>query len=361
MKYELEFLGVNEETCNADAICFRFFSEEDQRYIVGVYDGGTQKFGDALVNHLNTYYFQNQDNPTIDFIICSHTDQDHASGLSTLFDNFKVNALIMNRPWLYVDDIFDKVADGRITKDSLKQRLKDAYPYVKILEDKAEENSVSIYEGFQGTIIYNLLTILSPTKELYFDLLVESNKTPLVEKTAIQESFFSRIANAVKMVWETWTDELLREDVSTSPENEASIVIFGDMQDETFLLTGDAGIRALNQSINFASNIGIDVQEIKIHQIPHHGGRHNVSPSILDALLGEKVDENSTETKTAFVSVGKGTDHPKRMVTNAYMRRGVKVIEARSNTILHYHGTPSRNGWNTVVPMAFSDEVEDWD
>lgn len=361
MKYEIDFLGVNEETCDTDAICFRFFSEEEQRYIVGVYDGGTQKYGEALVSHLNNYYFQSEENPAIDFVICSHTDQDHASGLSILLDNFNVGALIMNRPWLYIDDIFDKVTDGRITKDSLEKRLKDAYPYIRALEDKADENNVSIYEGFQGMTIYKLLTILSPTKEFYLDLLVETNKVPLAEKTTMPDSFLKRIVYSVKMILESWTNELLRENVSTSPENEASIVIYGDMQDETFLLTGDSGIRALDQSINYASGVGIDVQQIKIHQIPHHGGRHNVSPSVLDALLGNRIVEYSTPTKFAFVSVGKGTDHPKRMVTNAYIRRGAEVFEARNNTICHQRGMPVRNGWDTVVPMSFSEEVEEWD
>jgi beta-lactamase superfamily II metal-dependent hydrolase len=133
------------------------------------------------------------------------------------------------------------------------------------------------------------------------------------------------------------------------------------MIDEKFLLTGDAGIRALNQSIDYANSIDTDIKEVKIHQIPHHGGRHNVSPSVLDSLLGKKIKNDSNSTKTAFVSVGKGTDHPKKMVTNAYMRRGAKVFEARSSTIRHQKGTPDRPGWTTVTPTPFSEEVEDWD
>jgi metal-dependent hydrolase (beta-lactamase superfamily II) len=152
-------------------------------YVCGVYDGGTQKYGEALVTHLKKYYFVDTENPTIDFVICSHSDQDHASGLSALFDNFKIDALIVNRPWLYIDDIWDKVTDGRITKSSLESRLKEAYPYVKTLEEKANKAGTQIYEGFQGTKIYTHLRILSPTKEFYTKLLIESNKTPLSEST----------------------------------------------------------------------------------------------------------------------------------------------------------------------------------
>lgn len=191
--------------------------------------------------------------------------------------------------------------------------------------------------------------------------LVESNKTPLSENSVAQDSFFTRILNEAKTTLESWTNELLREKVSTSPENEASIVLLGDMVEEQFLLTGDAGIRALRQSIDYASKTGIDIRRIKVHQIPHHGGRHNVSPSILDALLGKKIVKGTTPTKYAFVSVGKGTNHPQKMVTNAYMRRGAKVYEARTHTVRHQNGMTSRSGWTTTTPIAFSEKVEDWD
>lgn len=361
MNYELEFIGINEDSCDADAICMRFFDVAHARYIVGVYDGGIQKYGDSLVSHLKKYYFADTKDQTIDFIICSHPDQDHALGLCSLFDNFKVDALIINRPWLYIDNIWDNVPDGRITKSSLETRLKEAYPYVDALEQRANEAGTDIYEGFQGTTIYSHLKILSPTKEFYLKLLIESNKTPLSESAAKQSGLFTRILNEVKTAIESWTNELLKEDIATSPENETSIVVCGDMDDEKFLLTGDAGIRALRQSIDYAESIGIDVtKDIKIHQIPHHGGRHNVSPSILDSLVGKRVEKNTVPTKTAFVSVGKGTDHPKKMVTNAYMRRGAKVYEVRSSIVRHQRGMPDRPGWTTVTPTPFYGEVEDW-
>jgi hypothetical protein len=65
-------------------------------------------------------------------------------------------------------------------------------------------------------------------------------------------------------------------------------------------------------------------------------------------------------TKTAFVSVGKGSDHPKKMVTNAYIRRGVKVFEARSSSKWHHSGTPQRDDYSSAKALSFSDSVEDW-
>ena len=54
-----------------------------------------------------------------------------------------------------------------------------------------------------------------------------------------------------------------------------------------FLLTGDAGIRALSNAINFTDDRNFSIKkEVNFIQIPHHRGRHNISPSLLNKLVG---------------------------------------------------------------------------
>lgn len=358
MPYEIDFIGINQDAKDADAICLRFYDSAQKRYIVGVYDGGTQAYGEALKNHMIEYYFPSVDEPEIDFVICSHSDLDHASGLSVILENFKVKNLIMNRPWLYVDDIFDKVNDGRITKQSLEKRLREAYPYIDNLEKIANDKEIEINEAFEGTTIYKKLKILSPSKQFYLDLLVESNKTPLEE--AQNQGLFKKIMSAIKNALETWTDELLREDVSTSAENEMCVVVHGKMDEGEFLLTGDAGIRALRAAIDYSKKVKINLTNVKLQQIPHHGGRHNISPTVLNELIGKIINKGDLPTKSSYVSVSKGSDHPKKMVVNAYIRRGAKVFEARESILWHHNGTPEREGWTNANQLQFSDEVEDW-
>lgn len=360
MKYEIDFLGITEKTCDADAISFRFFDERLERYVVGVYDGGTKIYGEALTEHLKKYYFVNTSNPVIDFVICSHPDQDHSSGLSIILENFKVNALYVNIPWLYVDDIFDNVNDGRITKESLIKRMKEAYQYIAELETIANRKGIEIYESFQGSKVWHNITILSPSKEFYLKLLVESNKTPLVSNSVCGNRLFDKALKYAKAIYESWTKELLREEVKTSAENESSIVIYGDMQTESLLLVGDAGIRSLRDVINYAQQNCYDLSKIKVYQIPHHGGRHNVSPSILNDLIGNVVANGATINKVAFVSVGIDSDHPRKMVTNAYIRRGVNVFVVRGQIQNHRVGLPNREGWISAVPSQFNDNVEEW-
>lgn len=364
MAYEIDFIGIDEESKDSDAIAFRW-KDENGNYKIGVYDGGIQAYGEKLQEHLNQYYFdKNETNKVIDFVICSHSDLDHASGLKTILNNFKVNALYMNRPWLYVDDVFDKVSDGRITKDSLQRRLKEKYKYVSELEDIANEKGIIIIETFQGKIIEDKLIVMSPTKDFYLDLLVESDKTPLVavENASFVKGVFKKIGNYIKNLFESWNEEKLREGVETTSENEMSIVILGNMEEESFLLTGDVGIRGLDLAITYSEDIEFPIiDNVMFLQIPHHGGRRNISPSILNRMVGEIVDEETTTGKTAFVSAGKNSDHPLQMVVNAFVRRGVKVYKNNGKIIHHHRNMPEREGWTSITKLNFDSYVEDWE
>lgn len=379
MAYEIDYIGVKADkaTKDADAICLRWKTGIALNgmpiYKVGVIDGGFEAHGNAMIAHMNQYYFddaegvKSKEKKTIDFVVVTHPDQDHAIGLKQVLKAFDVKKIYMNRPWLYVDELFDKVNDGRITKQSLRERLRNNYETIADIENIAEENKIPIYEAFEGTYVENEILILSPEKQFYLDLLVESEKTPLQEQAAFnQDGLFGRIANAVKAYivnkFEDWDIETLRENEETSAENETSVVLRGLVEGDGFLLTGDAGIRALNKAIDYMEQIGEDViSEISFYQIPHHGGRHNVSPSLLDRMVGQRVKKGATRNKTAYASVAEGSDHPLKMVTNAYIRRGVSTYETNGNTICHHCGQMTKRGWTQLKMIEFADYVEEWD
>lgn len=363
MGYELDFLGISAEKSkqDADAIAFRW--SEEEIFKVVVYDGGLQAHGEALKDHLNKYYFSG-DNNTIDAVIVSHSDQDHTSGLVTILENFNVKALYMNRPWLYVDQLYYKINDRRKTQNSLANELKEQYSYIAKLEEIAIAKDIPIYETFQGDMIEDKLTVLSPSKEFYFDLLVESQKTPLTcnNHTNIFEAVTQNISKYIKRALERWNIETLKEDVKTSSENEMSTIILGEMDKENFLLVGDAGIRGLNVAMDYADSIGKAlIENVTVLQIPHHGARRNVSPSVLNRLLGNIISENDSAHKTAFVSAAEKSDHPLQMVVNAYIRRGVKVYKTNGNTVCHHSGDiKAREGWRSCVKEVFNSMVEEW-
>lgn len=379
MSYEIDFIGVGSEKCSqdADAICLRWLRGTDifglQHYTVGVVDGGFEAHGEALIQHMNKYYFDDKydlkkaEEKTIDFMVITHPDQDHTVGLKKVLENFNVQKIYMNRPWLYVNELYDKVDDGRITKSSLKRRLREKYRTIADIEDIAEEKEIPIYEAFQGTYIEDEILIVSPEKQFYLDLLVESEKTPLQETSSYyKEGIFTSFAQYAKKkvlnLLESWDIETLRDGEVTSAENETSVVIRGIVDGSGFLLTGDAGIRALNKAIDYMDAIGEEILNVvSFYQIPHHGGRHNVSPSLLNRMIGPKLDEGEETKRSAVASVAKDSDHPLKMVTNAYIRRGVTPYKTQGNTFCHHEGQMPNRGWSQSVAIAFSDYVEDWD
>ncbi|MGI5100873.1 hypothetical protein [Treponema vincentii] len=364
MGYEINFIGVSEETKDADAIALRWETLGISQ-VIGIYDGGNQKYGEELGTFLDNYFFSPKKN-CIDFIVCSHSDMDHSSGLKHILENYKVKKLYMNRPWLYVDEFFPYIKDGRITQESLTERLRNSYSYIAGLEDIANKKGIEICEAFAGTSISEEMCILSPSKEFYLQLLTESQKTPLTEDTV--ESFGSlvfKITKYIKTLIESWTTEYLKEEVTTSAENEMSVICLGCDYDkkDCFLLTGDAGIRALSNAIQFTEDRNFSIkEEVNFIQIPHHGGRHNISSSLLNRLIGNIVPKGTNPTKTGFCSVGKNSDHPLQMVVNAFTRRGVKVYKTDGASLCHHVGINfNRPGWSSATKEDFNDYVEKWE
>jgi len=156
-------------------------------------------------------------------------------------------------------------------------------------------------------------------------------------------------------IFESLDIETLKEDGETSSENESSVILYANFNDKGILLTGDAGIRALNKAYEYYPQLS---KNLKFIQIPHHGSRRNVAPSILNKLLGEK---GQNENKTAFVSASKeAKKHPRQVVVNAFIRRGCKVISTEGTTIRQFHNMPNREGWSSATPLKFKEEVEEY-
>lgn len=371
MGYEIDFIGVKNQQSkkDADAIVIRW--KENDNYKIAIFDGGFQPHGEKMVEHLNQYYFSDMSDKIIDYVFVSHPDQDHASGLKEILNNFNIKALYMNRPWLYVNELYDKRDDLRITEKSLSERLKKKYSYISDLEEIADKIDIPIYEAFQGCSIDDKFIILSPTKDFYLDLICESCKTPLINENAEKPWMFTdtirNIPKYIRNLIESWTIEKLKEDVMTTPENEMSTVILASMpinkDKEHILLTGDVGKRGLTIALDYAKKIKMLLNKnVNFYQIPHHGGRRNITPSIMNKMVGDIVDENNFDGRIAYASSSEGSNHPLQMVVNAYIRRGVKVYSNNNGETIHYSkDMPMRSGWSKLQEMEFDKKVESWD
>lgn len=361
--FEIDFLPVGNGDRSGDAIAIRYGTPGN--YKVLVYDGGTKDSGQALVDHIKEHYGTSR----VDHVVNSHPDGDHASGLSVIMEQMEVGELWLHRPWQYSNVILNYFKDGRITDNSLAERLKEKMAAAYALEQLAQKNNVPIYEPYQGATVGNF-TVLSPEKDWYIHTLIaEFTKSPeqkasATNATGLLGALTKAAAAAAAWVTEHWGVESLREDVQTSAENESSVILFGQLSDKGILLTGDAGIRALTVTADYSETNGIFLpNRLDFVQVPHHGSRNNVSTSSLDRIIGpRKASNDGFMNKTAYVSAGKeSTTHPRKAVTNAFIRRGATVVATQGQTKCYTHNMPQRPGWGPAAALGFSAVVESWD
>jgi len=355
---EIDFLPVGKSEHSGDAIAIRWL--ENGKYKVMVYDGGTRDYGAALVKHIQEHFKTNY----VDYVVNSHPDNDHAGGLLHVLETLTVGELWMHRPWEYSDQIREYFHDGRMTDDSLAKRLKQKMSAAHALEQAALQREIPIHEPFAGDQI-GIFTVLSPGKYRYVHELVPAfEKAPdLKENQSAIASLLDAVKGAAGYVAAKWGMEYLPETVTTSAENESSAILFGAVGERGYLLTGDAGIKSLRAAATFATENGIDLPtRVTFAQIPHHGGRHNVSTETLNLLVGNPLAEMpENQTRRAFVSAAENAPrHPKKAVTNAFVIRGFRVVRTKGQSICHRSpGVAKREGWEPVSYEPFYEEIEE--
>jgi beta-lactamase superfamily II metal-dependent hydrolase len=363
MLYEIDFLPVGNGEKSGDAISLRYSSDGGSTWTVGVIDGGTQESGEALCEHIPKFYGTEQ----VDFVICTHPEQDHASGLSCVLDRLSVSQVLMHRPWEHVDEIYSSVTDGRVSKESLRNRLIEGHPYAYAVEEKAVSQDIPIIEPFTEARhgIPNL-TIVGPRRDYYLSCLTYfrsiTEVTEEVERGILQ-TMREAAVSAARWVAESWDDEKLVEpaDDAVSSENNSGVVSLFTFGEKKALFTADVGVPGLNESIANAPFLGVTLRDFSFFQAPHHGSKRNVGPSLLDSLLGTMRAQGSHSEYTAFISASKEGEpkHPSKRVVNALIRRGAKVIATQGATKHHLSsGMPDR-GWQTATPLPFFDSVEE--
>ncbi len=352
--YEIDFIPVDSGKKNGDAISIRVV--ENGITTIYVIDGGTKISGQNLVDHIKLHYGTNK----VDYLINTHPDLDHISGLTVVMEQLEVKELWMHKPWEHAHKIIDDIIDNRITVNSLTNRLQDSLKIAKELEEMANKKGIQVIEPFQGKKIGHFY-VLSPHSDWYTELIKGFNNMPASDKSTFIGEAVKKFGDAIKTVFENWNIETLTEDGQTSDKNESSVVLFGQLPNNfNVLFTADAGLKSLNKAYDYALSRGVDLKTCKFIQMPHHGGRRNVSPSLLDKLLGPKLPEGSAPNKTAFINTSKDCpEHPKKSVTNAFIRRGVKVIATNGQTKCKHWGYPAREGWVAVTPLPFNNQVEE--
>ncbi|MDR4468306.1 MAG: hypothetical protein MRJ68_08405 [Nitrospira sp.] len=372
MKCEIEFLPVGNASKPGDAIVIRYGSPD--AYEIMVIDGGTLETGDMLVDHVREHFGPHV---ALTHVVLTHSDADHASGLRTVLKQLPVTNLWLHVPWLHASTSKPYFLNKTWTEHGLSIAIKKEYDIVSEIVDIAIQKGIGIREPFVGEMI-GPFHVLSPYKEMYELLLPQFERTPEPDQAALEEkgwwigaksggmfhSLFERaIAKVQKWVTETWEYELLKDGGVTGASNESSVVLYCNLDEgQKILLTGDAGVWALTVAACYAEYYKFPLRQFTFVQIPHHGSRRNVGPTILNRLIGPIQPKGPQSRFAAFVSSPAEDDvHPRKMVTNAFLRRGGCVVATQGRTKIHYGGFPLRPGYVGVKPVEFSPSVEEYD
>jgi beta-lactamase superfamily II metal-dependent hydrolase len=354
MGYEIDFLGVGEESKSGDAIALRFgnlYGSREEQTVV-IIDGGFKSTGTALVNHIRSHYGTDM----VDIVINTHPDQDHINGLETVMNELVVKELWIHKPWDHNQGLASKFKDGRMTDNSVSERLKQNLEKAWSLVKLAESKGIVIREPFTNLAdsTYSL-KVLGPSVEYYDSLVPDFDGMP--ERVSVVhslESFIEKTASAIKRFFTTWGDDQINDEGVTSARNNSSVITQLVIDGKRLLFTGDAGIESLTLAADQVECC-LSGAELKFIQIPHHGSKRNIGKSVLNRLVGEPVGEGVSRGITAIASTAKAGEpkHPRKAVMNAFTHRGVNAVATRGCNIRHHYDAPVRDGWNSLNPEPY--------
>lgn len=325
--YEIDFLAVGDASRDGDAITMRFSYGDG--YVVGVIDAGFADDGEAVVEHIKKWY----ETDVVDFVISTHPDDDHISGLPTVLERLRVTNLLVHQP------------------------AKHGYSNDKIVDDLialAEGQGATIIEPFTGVGGFDgALLVAGPTEERYLEALQEQVETvkKAQQRVTLAERFVGTAAKVIRKALSSFPTETFFDDEGgdRSPRNHGSVIVSLMLDGTHMLFPSDAGVPGINAAMDYLDAQGRTEKYPKLVTLPHHGSRHNLDRDTAERVLGPHC---SGHYGTAIASVAKESSRPRARIANAAGRRGYRVLETRGTTIRHHsQDAPTRAGWGPVTPL----------
>jgi beta-lactamase superfamily II metal-dependent hydrolase len=350
MPIAVEFLPVGDS--DGDAILVQYGDQTG--YKLHVVDGGYAQVGQQVIEHIEQHYGRDI---TIQNMVVSHADNDHACGLIPVFRRFPVGALWMNRPWLYARHVIDQF-HGNWTLEGWVKEVKSKHEYLVELEGLARARGMEPNAVFQGAQIGSFL-VLAPSIERYISLIPDLDKTPPPYKSDLKPRSLAAVAlGLLEAVKETVDIETLDPNPpTTSASNETSVVQLGVYDNRKILLTADVGPEGLTEAARYAYERGL-LCAPDLVQISHQGSRRNVTPAVLNAWL-DAPNGGNLRRGTAMVMVGANKkEHPRKKVKNAFIRRGYPVFVGREGWMRLPYGYESRGSSMTAEPFSYDVEED---
>lgn len=342
MIYDIDFLAVeNEErdgTKSGDAIIVSVTEPVTgvQRHIV--IDAGFSATGSTVVQKFQEWYGAAR----VDLVISTHPDSDHINGLQEVVETLDVGELMLHLPWQH----------------NSNASMLGNYERIRSLYDSAIKHGTTVTEPFTGLERFGgAIRILGPSQSYYEELLAASIEEVRsgTAATRVLESKMSALLASGKRLLERalgrYPEETLDDVDDTSPRNQSSVITLATQGADHMMLTGDAGIGALEAAATEYETIVGPFHAYPLHffQAPHHGSKHNLGGSVLNRILG--TEANPFGSPVAFISSAKASEkHPSPKVTNALGRRNARVVVTEGKNI--HFGDSDRPGYSASTPVG---------
>lgn len=354
--FEIEFLAVGENSKSGDAILISWVDLTGRRYIV-IIDGGYKANGEKLVELVHSRFGRSY----VNLVVSTHPDGDHANGLLVVLEQLAVGCLLMHKPWEHVAGL--DLYHGRFASKTLEARVQRSLDGVKVLAEAAYDKEIPVVEPFTGlTALDGIFQVLGPTADYYDELLPLFRCMPSVAASAGPlGQILHKAGGVATRLRESLDLETLTDSGTTSAENNSSAIVQFTFNGQRFVLTGDAGIPALDRAADHLDLLGANPNTLQLIQVPHHGSNENVGPAVLDRLLGHRVGADLL-ARFGIVSAavdGESCGHPSRQVTNAFRRRGTPVFATQGIALRYAEGAPVPPGYGPASPLPFYSEVEE--
>jgi beta-lactamase superfamily II metal-dependent hydrolase len=361
MGVEIEFLAVGDESAGGDATIIRLGPANGPRELqtIIVVDGGYQKNGDEIVDKIIEWYGTD----VVDLVVSTHPDQDHISGLRTVIERMTVRELWMHLPWNHSAELAT-LRHYSFKSSRLSDFAEASLTAASTLEELARARGIPIFEPFTGrSTAGERFTVLGPDEAFY-----EQQLALMPDAATASAGLSTKLADAarsiVRFAENLFTDNL-SDNETTRPRNNTSVISLIRDPESGFsaLLTADAGIAALEPVVPLLRSVGINAGDLDLVQVPHHGSRHNVGPTVLNDLLGAAgVDGGRGQAVVSVPAKNPKGHHPSKRVTDAFRRRGYPVTATQGAGLTGaFLSNPKvdRPGYTTATPLQFFHQIEE--
>ncbi len=269
MNLEIKVLAPKEQKDQVDyGDCFII---NDNGNVV-IYDCGSDELADQVLNYLKERNINKID------LVLSHNDSDHFNGISKLVDSGVVNSITTLLLLKYTDEIFARIEDNRVTRDSLTQHIQDMYSNIYSLSGQNLKDALD-----NDNSLTNNLRIVGPTTEYFID--------------AVAKQFTPNESNNID---------------SSTIMNAVSVQLEADFHGKKMLLTGDADFAAFDDKIKNYDAI----------QLPHHGNND----------MAQKIFEKNEKRNDVLYIVSDNKGSNINGGSNELEAKGHRVLNTKNGT-----------------------------